>query len=254
MSVRIERPATREACVWIDRPPLNVLDLRTLRDLDEALRELEEDDELTLAILRGAGERAFSAGVDVKIHEPDTIDEMLARFHRALRRLHRLDAVTLAMIDGHCLGGGMELALACDLRVATRRSTFGQPEIRLACFAPVASILLPSQLGPARAADLLLSGRRIGAETAEAWGLVSRLGEDPEALQVALLEELRAHSRPALRLAKRALRIGRLDDTLFAEALEESELLYREELAKLEDVGEAVRAFAEKREPEWRHG
>ncbi|HBL27500.1 MAG TPA: enoyl-CoA hydratase/isomerase family protein, partial [Acidobacteria bacterium] len=130
-TVRVERSG-RVARLTIDRPPLNVLDIPTLEQLAGAVASLDRaDDDLQVVVLRGAGDRAFSAGVSVQDHTPDKVGPMLETFHRAIRRLRDLPAVTVAAVQGHCLGGGMELAMACDLVVAADNARFGQPEIKL---------------------------------------------------------------------------------------------------------------------------
>ncbi len=250
-TVRLERVG-RRATLWLDRPPLNILDLATLARLDEALATLEEDAPQVL-VIRGAGGRAFSAGVAVQDHVPERIPRALELFHRALLRLYRLGSVSVAAVDGPCLGGGMELAAVCDLVLASDESRFGQPEIRLACFPPVATALLPSLIGPARAADLILTGRVIDAVEAERLGFVARRvpREGFEAALTALTDELLAPSTAALRLARKALRAGREQN--FAAALQSAEQIYLDELVPSADVVEGVAAFLEKRPPRWTH-
>src|SRR3954463_6051908 len=119
----------RVATLTIDRPPLNILDIPTIEQLGRTIEELAADPELLVVVLRGAGERAFSAGVSVQDHTPDKVREMLEGLHGAIRGLRDLPAVAVAAVQGHCLGGGMELALGCDLVLATDDARFGQPEI-----------------------------------------------------------------------------------------------------------------------------
>jgi len=124
----------RVATLTIDRPPLNILDISTIDRLGEAIAGLAADPELLVIVLRGAGERAFSAGVAVQDHTPDRVGPMLDSLHGTIRRLRDLDAVTIAAVHGHCLGGGMELAMACDLVIAGDDARFAVPEIELGCF------------------------------------------------------------------------------------------------------------------------
>lgn len=247
--------AGRGAEIVLDRPPLHILDLATLHALDQAVATVAELEGLQWVVVRSEGTRAFSAGVAIEDHVPETIPTLLAVFHRALRRLFALEPPTLAAVDGHCLGGGMELALACDLVLASERSRFGQPEIALGCFPPVAAALLPRRIGPGPALDLVLTGRTITARRAAELGLVTRLVPDG-ALAGAVEElcsELSAHSAVALRLAKKAARAGMPEGELFERALAEAERIYVEELARSEDMAEGVDAFLEKRPPQWRH-
>jgi cyclohexa-1,5-dienecarbonyl-CoA hydratase len=243
----------RVATLTIDRPPLNILDIPTIDRLGEAVAELAADPELLVIVLRGAGERAFSAGVAVQDHTPDRVGPMLDSLHGTIRRLRDLDAITIAAVQGHCLGGGMELAMACDLVVATDDARFAQPEIELGCFPPVATALLPARIGPGLTLDLALTGRTINAGEAERMGLVTRrvsVGGLDEAVRE-IAERIAAKSAPVVRLTKKAVRAGR--DLPFPEALAETERIYKEELLPLADVEEGAAAFLEKRRPVWRH-
>src|SRR3954466_2127785 len=137
----------RVATLTIDRPPLNILDIPTIEQLGRTIEALAADPALLVVILRGAGERAFSAGVAVQDHTPDKVGPMLDSLHGTIRRLRDPDPITIAALPGHCLGGGMELAMACDLVIASDDARFAVPEIELGCFPPVASPLLPSRIG-----------------------------------------------------------------------------------------------------------
>jgi len=243
----------RTATITLNRPPLNILDIPTITLLGETVAGLAADPDLQVVVLRGAGDRAFSAGVAVQDHTPDKVVEMLETLHAAIRHLRDLDAITVAAVHGHCLGGGMELALACDLVIAEDGARFGQPEIELGCFAPVAAVLLPPRLGPGRTLDLLLTGRTLDSEEAERLGLVTRrvpVGSLDGTI-ASLLAGITARSTPVTRLTKKAVRAGR--DLPFSAALTESERIYKEELLPLEDLEEGVAAFLEKRRPVWRH-
>lgn len=244
----------RVAVLTVDRPPLNVLDLATLERLGDALAALEDPGPAPhVLVVRGGGERAFSAGVAVEDHTPDRIGEMLDRFHGALGRLRELPSVVVAVVRGHCLGGGMELAAACDLVLAAEGARFGQPEIKLGCYPPYAAALYPALLGAKRTFDLLATGRTLPAAEAERIGFVSRLAPDAllESALERLLEELLAHSGAVLALLKGAVRAG--EEGGFEAALAESERIYLEELARTADMEEGIRAFLDKRPPSWRH-
>lgn len=239
--------------VTLNRPPLNILDIPTIARLGEAIEELAADPGLLLLVLRGAGERAFSAGVAVQDHTPDKVIPMLESLHGTIRRLRDLAAVTVAAVQGHCLGGGMELAMSCDLVIATEDARFAQPEIELGCYPPVASALLPSRIGAGLTLDLALTGRTLTCEEAERLGLVTRRVPS-EALDQAIQEftaQIAAKSAPVVRLAKKAVRAGR--DLPFYEALAETERIYKEELLPLEDLEEGAAAFLEKRRAVWRN-
>lgn len=243
----------RTAAVTLNRPPLNILDIPTIELLGEALAGLGREDGLQAVVVRGAGDRAFSAGVAVQDHTPDKVGPMLESLHGAIRRLRDLDAVTIAAVHGHCLGGGMELALACDLVVAAEDARFGQPEIELGCYPPVAAALYPSLIGPGRTLELLLTGRTLSCEEAERMGLVTRripTGELDDAV-ARLVSEITAKSAAVTRLTKAAVRAGR--DLGFSAGLRESERLYLEALCPTEDMAEGIAAFLEKRRPVWKH-
>jgi cyclohexa-1,5-dienecarbonyl-CoA hydratase len=243
----------RAATVTLNRPPLNILDIPTIDRLGEAIANLAEDPDLSVIVLRGAGDRAFSAGVALQDHTPDRVVPMLESLHGMIRRLRDLDAVTIAAVHGHCLGGGMEVALCCDLLIATEDARFGQPEIEVGCYPPVASALLPSRIGFGKALDLVLTGRTLTCDEAERLGLVTRrvpAGGLDEAVRE-ITDAILSKSAPVVRLARKAVRAGR--DLSFPEALAETERLYKEELLPLEDLAEGAAAFLEKRRPAWKH-
>ena len=250
MTLLLDRDG-RTATVTINRPPLNILDIPTIARLGEIVSELGRDEELQLLVIRGAGDRAFSAGVAVQDHTPELVGPMLESLHGAIRKLRDLSAVTVAAVQGHCLGGGMELALACDLVIATEDARFGQPEIELGCYPPVAAALYPSLIGPGRTLDLLLTGRTLTCEEAERMGLVTRRVGNLDGGLSGLAAEILAKSAAVIRLTKKAVRAGR--DHGFSEALSESERLYLDELCPTADMAEGVAAFLEKRRPVWKH-
>ncbi|HYH44440.1 MAG TPA: enoyl-CoA hydratase/isomerase family protein [Thermoanaerobaculia bacterium] len=243
--------AGRVATLTLDRPPLNVLDLAAIAQLDAALAGLEGDADLQVLVLRGAGPKAFSAGVAIQDHTRDKIGRALAGLHGAVHRLRGLEVVTVAAVHGHCLGGGLELALACDLIVAADNARFGQPEIELGCFPPVAAALYPSLLGERVTLDLVLTGRILGSEEAERLGIVSRRAATLDEALDPLLAQLTAKSAAVTRLAKRAVR--RTGSQPLATGLAEAERIYLEELTRTEDMDEGLAAFQEKRKPSWQH-
>jgi cyclohexa-1,5-dienecarbonyl-CoA hydratase len=233
----------------LNHPPLNILDIPMLQDLTRALEQVRED--VHIVLVQSGIERAFSAGADVGDHVPERVEEMLTELHRAIVRLLEMEALSIAVVRGHCLGGGMELAMSCDFVLAGESARFGQPEIQLGCFPPVAAVLLPQLIGPRRAAEVILTGKTFAAREAEAMGLVTRVVPDEEvpAAVEALLTDLSRKSPVALRFAKRALRYGRSLDP--RTALRAVERLYLDELMATEDAREGIRAFLEKRAPVW---
>lgn len=251
-AIQVERRGA-VCSMQLNKPPLNILDMAMIEEVHDALREADADPNVRIVVFRGAGEKAFCAGVSIQDHTPERIGEMIPRFHRVFRILARTDKVTVAAVHGHCLGGGLELASLCDLVVAAENAQLGQPEIKLGQLPPVGIILLPYLIGYRKAAELLLTGASIGARQAEALGLVNRV-VPPEQLSRCLdelLGELTAQSGAALRLTKQLLR--RVSGLDFEKALNESEEFFLKTLVKTEDAKEGVFAFLEKRAPQWKH-
>jgi len=232
----------------LHRPPLNILDIATLEALASHLRPLADRRDLKAIVLRSALPATFSAGADVADHTRERAPAMLAAMHAVVRLLDELPQVTAALVDGRCLGGGCELALACDFVIASPRASFGQPEIDLACFPPVAAALLP-RLAGRHAAELVLLGEAVPADRALRMGLVSRVSDDVDGEWERLLAALMRKSGAALALARRALRSGAAGT--LADALDRNERLYLEGVLPTEDAAEGVRAFLEKRPPRW---
>jgi len=244
--------ADGHATVRLHLPPVNVLTLPAIDALREAVDSLAGREDLATVVLRGTPATGFSAGVDVAAHAPGQVGEMLRTFHGLIRALWSLPQVTLAAVEGRALGGGLELAMACDLVLAAVDTRLGQPEIRLACFPPVAAAVLPSRIGHHRAAELVLLGDEIDARTAADWGLVNEVVEAAE-LETAVRSrtaELAGLSRAALRVTRRALLASRAD---WEERLARAEEIYLRELAATEDMAEGVQAFQERRAPRWKH-
>ncbi len=233
--------------IRLDRPPVNVLDLELLAELDRAVAETNE----AILLLRGEG-KLFSAGVDVADHVPERVEKMIQSFHRLLGRLEQGPAVSVAAIHGAALGGGLELALACDLTVATADCRVGLPEIRLGVFPPWAAARFPARFPSSAVAELMLTGEEMSGARAQALGLINRLAPETglDAGIDELLGVLLRHSDATLRHARHALALGRRPD---GEALPAVERLYLNELMATEDASEGLRAFIERRPPVWRH-
>jgi cyclohexa-1,5-dienecarbonyl-CoA hydratase len=239
----------RTAWITLNRPPLNILDTPMMLALDAALgRVIPKSD---FVVFQGAGLKAFSAGVDIADHTPKRVGKMLSAFHAVFRRLANADCLTIALVQGYCLGGGMELATFCDFVIAADSVQFGQPEIKLGCFPPVALVTLPQLIGMRAASELILTGRQFGDTEAIRLGLVTRVVPCSE-LQpdgLVLLAELRSLSPAALRLTRRTLR--KLHTADFSKRLAEVERIYLLQLMKSKDAREGILAFLEKRAPSW---
>jgi cyclohexa-1,5-dienecarbonyl-CoA hydratase len=247
LAVEIRPPAAR---IVLRNPPLNIIDIAMMEELSRALAEVEARSDISVILISGAG-KAFSAGVDVAAHTPDKIEEMLTKFHAAIRALIASKKVTIAAVHGHCLGGGAELAMVCDMVYTTGSAQWGFPEIRLGCYPPVACTGLAALVGQKRAADLILTGRTISGSEAAAMGLANRVVPEEEIR--AVVDEAVAHfnelSPAALAATKKALYAW--DSMHFDKGLARAEKIYLDELMKTADAQEGIRAFLEKREPKW---
>jgi cyclohexa-1,5-dienecarbonyl-CoA hydratase len=252
MAVLVEK-RERLALVTIDRPPLNVMDIQLLRELDGILESVSREPSVDVIVLEGGGERAFSAGVDIRDHTKEKVPEMLDVVHGVIRKLLALPQVTIAAIRGVCLGGGCELASSCDLLIATEDSSFATPEIHVGCYPPVALARFSSLLGYHRAAEMVLTGRRFSAQEALAIGLVNRVvaNDKLEEGLDSLLGELLGKSGAVLRIIVKGLR--ELSFLGFYDALKRSEEIYCQQLLQTEDAEEGVQAFLQKRNPSWTH-
>lgn len=240
------------AAVTMCRPPLNVLHGAMMIELNAALEGLVANTDIAAIVIRAEG-KVFSAGVDVTDHTADKVGEMIRQFHGIFRKLASTDALTIAVVGGAALGGGCELACFCDVVLASARAKFGQPEVEVGVFPPVAAAVLPLQVGIKKALELNVLGATIRADEACRIGLVNQVYdvETFDAEVGAYLDHVRRLSRPVIRMAKRATSIMARPQIL--RHLEEAERLYLDELMKLEDAHEGVEAFMEKRPPVWRH-
>jgi cyclohexa-1,5-dienecarbonyl-CoA hydratase len=243
----------RVARITFARPPVNIFNIAMMREINDALSQCSKQRELVAVVFDAAANcRAFSAGVAVEEHVEETIFQMLDSFHAIFRNLEQLARPTVAVVDGAALGGGCELVAACDIVIASQRARFGQPEINLGVFPPVAAILLPRVIGDKRARELILTGEIIDAAEAARLGLVNYLLPDNQLEQktLELLSRFRNLSAAALEHTKEAIDLGR--GRSLDLALKEVEKLYLNELMKTYDATEGINAFIQKRKPEWR--
>src|ERR1700687_2028231 len=232
-------------------PPLNVIDEPMMRELTSALAEIETRPDISLMILSGQG-RSFSAGVEVAAHTQDRAAAMLAGFHAVIRALITTRKVTVAAVQGNCMGGGAELAMVCDIVITTEDAQWRFPEIKLGCFPPVAATALSALVGQKRATDLILTGRMISGRQAAEAGLATRctLADELKTAVQEVIDQLASLSPAALATAKKAIYVW--DSMHFDKGLARSEKIYLEELMKTEDAEEGIRAFLEKRDPVWK--
>ena len=244
----------RAARITLARPPVNILNIAMMQEINAALDECSKQRELAAIVFDAAPDcRAFSAGVSVEEHAHETIFQMLDSFHAIFRSLEQIARPVVAVVNGPALGGGCELVAMCDFVIAGEQARFGQPEIKLGVFPPVAAILLPRIIGDRRARELMLTGEIIEAQAALAMGLVNRVVSSAELEQETsrLLTSFRGLSAAALEQAKRAIDLGQ-GRSLDA-VLKEIEDMYLHELMKTRDATEGINAFIEKRKAAWQH-
>jgi len=241
------------ATITINRPPYNVLDIKTMREMNQALEEVKgRQKEFKLLVITQAGDKAFSTGVDVRDHTAEKMDEMIEVFHKIFRIMATLDLPTLAVVNGHALGGGCEVAIFCDMVIASEKSQFGQPEIKLAVYPSMVVAWLYRLIGLKKAFEIILTGDSIDAKEAERIGLINlavpeeRLAEEVEKF----INRLADKSPVALKWAKRTTLAG--IDLDFEQALQKSEAIYKGDLMSTHDANEGLVSFMEKRKPVWK--
>ena len=248
LTVDLAPPLAR---LTLNYPPLNVIDIPMMQELAFALAEVEARRDIVTVVLRGDG-KAFSAGVNIADHTADKVAGMLSHFHAIFRALVVSKKVTIAAVHGHCLGGGAELAMICDLVYTSENALWGFPEIKLGCYPPVAVTALAALVGQKHAADLILTGRNISGTEAASLGLANRAVAETQLEEV--VNEAVAHlerlSPAALALDKKA--IYAWDSMHFDKGLARAEKIYLEELMQTADAREGIASFMEKRGPVWK--
>jgi enoyl-CoA hydratase/carnithine racemase len=255
MTVEVGRPAAHVAEVIMNRPEaLNALSTDHVRRLGSAAAELAADDQVSVVIISSALERAFCVGADLKERRGVANDDLRQQrrvFQEAFDALRALRTPTIAAVEGFALGGGFELALCCDLIIASATASFGLPEVGLGLIPGEGGTqLLPRRIGLNKSADLLLTGRRVGAEEALRMGFVDRLVPEGAARSSAreLAQEIATKSPISLRAAKRALHDG--IDVDLSTGLEIENQAW-EEAAFSADRLEGIEAFNLRRAPRW---
>jgi cyclohexa-1,5-dienecarbonyl-CoA hydratase len=239
------------ARIILNRPPLNILNIEMMKEINQILEELAKDSNLKLIVFSGE-HKAFSAGVDVSEHMGDKCTEMIQVFHNIFRLLVKAGKPTLAIVHGSCLGGGCEVALFCDMIIAREDAKFGQPEIQVGVFPPIACIALPQIIPQKKALQFLLTGSIISAKEAESMGLVNKVvpAEQLEAESNKLIGQISNLSASVLALTKKASLLRYNKE--FIDYLNEVEGIYLNQLMKTEDANEGLNAFLNKRKPEWK--
>jgi cyclohexa-1,5-dienecarbonyl-CoA hydratase len=247
ISLHVHPPVAR---ITLHNPPVNVIDIPMMEQLSEAIADSEARADVATIVFTG-GDKVFSAGVDVAAHTPDKVEEMLRKFHAIFRALVSSRKVLVGAVHGHCLGGGAELAMICDIVITSEAALWGFPEISLGCFPPVAAVALAAVVGQKHAADLILSGRKFDGQEARFLGLAN--SAIPDNLVKEKLDELLARlarlSPSTLSLSKKSLYTW--DSMHFDKGLAKAEKIYLEELMQTSDAREGIRAFLEKRDVRW---
>jgi enoyl-CoA hydratase len=256
-TILLDREADGLAVITVNRPDkLNALNAGTVRQLDELLREVRHDGDVRAVVLTGAGEKAFVAGADIaELATMGPIDgvEVSRAGQDTFRMLERMPKPVIAAINGFALGGGLELALACHIRIASTRAKFGLPEVRLGIIPGYGgTVRLPRLVGRGRALELMLTGEMIDAAEAHRIGLVNRV-EEPENLLAAaraMAQKMIANGPIAIALALEAVDRG-MSTTIDDAQILESRLFGL--LASTDDMREGMQAFLEKRKADFRN-
>ena len=240
------------ARITFNRPKHNVLNMAMMQELTAILADLNADAELKCVVIAAQG-ASWCAGVEVLDHKPELAPDMIRIFDALLKQIHALAVPSIAAVNGACLGGGMEVAIACDMVVAARSALFGQPEIKLGFLPPYAAVRLPRLVGPSRAIEICTTGKRYSAEAMQQMGVVCDVFDD-NALEkgVAQLTKEIQHASPLIiRLNKKAVNqhVGMAID----DAMESANDMFLNQLMHTEDTLEGLRSFEEKRRPEWKN-
>jgi cyclohexa-1,5-dienecarbonyl-CoA hydratase len=247
LTVDVDSSAAR---IVLRNAPLNVIDIPMMEELAQGLADIEARSDVSVVVICGEG-KGLSAGVDIAAHAPERVEEMLTKFHAVIRALLNSRKVTIAAVHGHCLGGGAELAMVCDVVYTTASARWGFPEIKLGCYPPVACTALAALVGQKRAGELILTGRTISGTEAAEIGLANHAVTEEE-LKSAVdqtVQQVRKMSPTSLAITKKA--IYAWDAAHFDKGLARAEKIYLEELMKTTDAQEGIRAFMEKRTPKW---
>ncbi len=237
--------------ITFNKPPLNVLDIAMMKEINDALGDFQGKNLKTLII--DAEGKAFSAGVDVSEHTKEKVEEMILVFHAIFSHLQIMRFPTVAIVNGAALGGGCEVALFCDIVLASEKSKFGQPEIKVGVFPPIAAAVMPRLILGRKALELLLTGENVRANEAKELGLVSHVlpvENFEEAAERWVQENLASKSAVVLQLTKKAFLEG--FNKNYPESIKAIEDIYLNELMKTKDANEGLKAFLEKRQPVWK--
>jgi len=239
------------ATLTLNRPPVNVLNIEMMEEVNTYFESLLKEKAMKLLVIQAAG-KAFSAGVDVGEHLGDLVYKMIEVFHRMFRLMDALKVPSIAVVNGSALGGGCELAVYCDMVMATEKAKFGQPEIQVGVFPPIAALVFPRMMGRKKALELILSGDVISAQEALALGMINKIVPEASLAEEVsrFVEKFKKLSGTVLKLTKEATLAGLNDDA--ERGLKVIEKIYLDRLMKTHDAIEGLKAFLDKRKPTWK--
>jgi cyclohexa-1,5-dienecarbonyl-CoA hydratase len=240
------------ARITLDRPKHNVLDIPMMMELNAELEKIAADKDLKCVVITGEG-KSFCAGVEVGDHKPDNVDMMVATFNRIFELINMIDIPVIAAVNGACLGGGMELAIACDIVMASEKAVFGQPEIKLGFFPPYAALRLPELVGVAKAIEIVTTGRNYSALQSKDLGFVTQVAPVEEFAGAVenTVQQITMASPLIIRLNKRAVK--RHIGTSFFQGVDLVSNYFLKTLMKTEDTLEGIASFEERRKPVWKN-
>ncbi len=240
------------ARITFSRPKHNVFNIEMMNELNGLLDTLMAHNTLKCVVFFGEGP-SWCAGVEVGDHKPEMVDEMVSVFNGIFERVNQLDVPTIAAVHGLCVGGGMEMAIACDIVMASEGAKFGQPEVKLGFFPPYAVIRLPELIGPAKTIEVCTSGKIYTAYDAQLLGFVGHvIAEDGFAEAVEkIIREIKYNSPLIIRLNKRAVKQSLGQN--FQQAVETASDYFLNTMMKTEDTLEGIASFDEKRKPVWKN-
>ena len=238
--------------ITFNKPPLNILNIEMMKEINQALQSFKKRN-LKVIIIKANG-KAFSAGVDVSDHTKEKVNEMIKVFHNIFTNLHNINAPIVALVNGAALGGGCEIATFCDIVIASEKSKFGQPEIMVGVFPPVAAAIFPKLMLSKKALEIMLTGETLSVNKAKELGLVNHIlpveNFETDAEKI-INEKIANNSAIVLQLTKRAFIEGATKN--YSEAIKNIENIYLNDLMKTYDANEGLSAFLEKRKPVWKN-
>jgi len=238
------------ATIVLNREPVNVMNIVMMEEIMGALKALQKE-KVKLLIFKAAG-KAFSAGVEVADHMDGKDVKMIEVFHGMFRLMDELAVPSIAVVNGVALGGGCELAIYCDMAIASDKAKFAQPEIKVGVFPSIAALMMPRLMGRKKALELLLSGDTIGAEEALSLGLINKVvpHDQLEAEAESFINKFSQNSGPVLKHTRAAVLKGMQDKQ--DKDLLEIEDIYLKQLMKTHDAQEGLHAFIGKRKAVWK--